>query len=570
MPTLVQTLKSLVGQNQGLGYEAFPLDPRLADMMAKTFPVPVMVIDRESDRIRWVSPGFLEMSRANPEHLRSESARAVLERYFSPARALTDLYDHKALMAEVKAALQSEDGTTYDILGVWMGIRLDPTEAPHLYLLIFQDVTEEERLKAELHVYSEELKQQVDELSALQAEREKLLSELKEQAEHLRMLASIVANTSVMALILDKEGRILWVNRAFEKRYGYTRQEAVGKHICELPGVPCHLLPKPNEDPSNIHCIAQRLSPQGLDEEAYYHSPGGDGFWAHVTITPVLDELGEVKYYTVLMQDITARKAREEELRERNAELEASIRYAARLQQAFLPKNLDGLRAYFKDVGLWYQPLEALGGDFYGYLPVENGVVLGIGDATGHGVPAALISVYAVTSLYEKVKQHGLHIEKAYEELMESIRQFFRERNQASEGFELGLLAYEPGTQTAHYLGARRPLWLLRHGEIYVVEGGRMDVAGQTLPGSASVLQPTVQKLRLEPGDRLYLFSDGVVDQIGGPDRKRFSRTRLSAFLRANSYLPMSEIIQLLQEAIRTFMGAEPQTDDIVFIGLEV
>ncbi len=63
--------------------------------MAKTFPVPIMVIDRETDRIHWVSPGFLEMSRANPAHLRAESARAVLERYCSPARALTDLYDHK-------------------------------------------------------------------------------------------------------------------------------------------------------------------------------------------------------------------------------------------------------------------------------------------------------------------------------------------------------------------------------------------------------------------------------------------------------------------------------------------
>ena len=356
MPTLVQTLKSLFGQNQALGYEAFPLDPRLADMMAKTFPVPVMVIDREADRIHWVSPGFLEMSRANPAHLRAERARAVLERYFSPARALTDLYDDKALMAEVKAALQSEDGTTYDILGLWMGMRLDPIQAPRLYLLVFQDVTEEERLKAELHVYSEELRQQVDELSALQAEREKLLPELKEQAEHLQMLASIVANTSVMALVLDKEGRLLWVNRAFEKRYGYTRVEVVGKPIYELPGVPCHLLPKPNEDPSNIHCIAQKLSPHGLEEEAYYHSPGSEGVWVRVSITPVLDEVGEVKYYTVLMQDITARKAREEELRERNAELEASIRYAARLRRAFLPKNLDGLRAYLMwscGISLW-------------------------------------------------------------------------------------------------------------------------------------------------------------------------------------------------------------------------
>jgi hypothetical protein len=46
MATLVQTLKSLFGQPQDLGQKAFPLDPRLADMMAKTFPVPIMVIDR--------------------------------------------------------------------------------------------------------------------------------------------------------------------------------------------------------------------------------------------------------------------------------------------------------------------------------------------------------------------------------------------------------------------------------------------------------------------------------------------------------------------------------------------
>lgn len=118
--------------------------------------------------------------------------------------------------------------------------------------------------------------------------------------------------------------------------------------------------------------------------------------------------------------------------------------------------------------------------------------------------------------------------------------------------------------------GVRRPLWLLRHGEIYTIEGGRTKIAMQTLPGSAHALAPTVQTLRLEPGNRLYLFSDGLVDQMGGTERKRFSRSRLSSFLRTNSYLPMDELIPLLQEAIRTFMSEGPQTDDILFLGLEV
>lgn len=570
MSALVQTLKSLFGSDRSLGHEAFPLDPKLADMMAKTFPVPVLVIDREEDRLHWVSPGFLQMSGASPEYLRTASARAVLERYFMPAQALTELFDYRTLQAEVEAALHSEDDQACDILGLWMGMRFDPKQSPRLYLFIFQDVTEEKRLKAELQVYAEELKQQVDELSSLQEAREQLLAELKAQSEHLRMLASIAAHTAVMAMILDPRGRLLWVNRAFEKRYGYRREEVTGKHICEIPGVPCHLLPGPQQDPSKTHCIAERLSPRGLDEEVYYYSPGGEGFWGHINVTPVLDEAGEVKYYTVILTDITELKAREEALAQRTAELEASLRYAARLQRAFLPKNLDGLRPYFKDVGLWHQPLDRLGGDFYGYLPVENGVVVGIGDATGHGIPAALISVYAITSLYEKIKQYGLQIQRVYEELRESIAWFFGGKADAQEGFELALLAYEPAASTAYYLGARRPLWLLRHGEIYTVEGGRMDIAAQNLPGSAHALAPSVQTLRLEPGDRLYLFSDGLVDQMGGTERKRFSRSRLSSFLRTNSYLPMDELISLLQEAIRTFMGEEPQTDDILFLGLEV
>jgi len=570
MTTLVQRLVKLFQQDQGLGDEAFPLDPRLADMMAKTFPVPVVVINRKEDRLHWISPGFLQMSGANPEYLRTSSARAVLERYFTPARALTELLDYGTLQAEVEAILRSEDGSAYDILGVWAGMRLEPTKISDLFLLIFYDVSEEKRLKAELQVYAEELKQQVDELNSMQEAREQLLSELKARAEHLRMLASIAATTSIIALILDPQGHILWVNRAFENRYGYTQAQAAGKHICELPGVPCYLLPDPKQKISDEQCISQRLSPRGIEEEAYYHSPNSESFWAHVTITPVLDEIGEVKYYTVLLTDITERKAREEALRQRTAELEASLRYAARLQRAFLPKNLEGLRPYFKDVGLWYQPLEALGGDFYGYLPVEQGVVVGLGDATGHGVPAALISIYALTSLYEKIKRHGLDLQKTYDELYESIKWFFGEKEGTREGFELALLGYEPATFTAYYLGARRPLWLFRDGEIHMIEGGRMDLASQTLPRSIHALTPTPQTLKLQPGDRLYLFSDALVDQLGGPDLKRFSRSRLSAFLKTNSYLPINELIALLQEALRTFMGEEPQTDDIVFLGLEV
>ncbi len=71
-------------------------------------------------------------------------------------------------------------------------------------------------------------------------------------------------------------------------------------------------------------------------------------------------------------------------------------------------------------------------------------------------------------------------------------------------------------------------------------------------------------------GDKLYLFSDGLIDQMGRPEGKRFSRTRLRNFLRANGYLPVEEQVALLQEAIRTHMSGYPQMDDMLFLALEV
>jgi serine phosphatase RsbU (regulator of sigma subunit) len=67
----------------------------------------------------------------------------------------------------------------------------------------------------------------------------------------------------------------------------------------------------------------------------------------------------------------------------------------------------------------------------------------------------------------------------------------------------------------------------------------------------------------------LYLFSDGVIDQLN-PEGKKFSSNRLARFLEVNQYLDLSEQVALLKEAIAQWRGPAPQTDDILFLALEV
>lgn len=207
--------------------------------------------------------------------------------------------------------------------------------------------------------------------------------------------------------------------------------------------------------------------------------------------------------------------------------------------------------------------MQGVGGDFYFYAVQEGQVIIALGDSTGHGAAAALISVYALTSLWRSTRQPIQSLQTLYEDLLEGIL-LSAEQEGYTEGFELALLRYEPTSQRLEYLGARRPLWIFRGGQLHEVRGMRADISATT---SA---KPTTQVVRVQKGDRLYLFSDGLTDQLN-PEGKKFSSARLSKFLQVNQYLPLSEQLFLLREALKQWRGENtPQTDDILLLALEI
>ncbi|MEO8734335.1 MAG: SpoIIE family protein phosphatase, partial [Flavobacteriales bacterium] len=76
--------------------------------------------------------------------------------------------------------------------------------------------------------------------------------------------------------------------------------------------------------------------------------------------------------------------------------------------------------------------------------------------------------------------------------------------------------------------------------------------------------------LQIEPGDRLYMSSDGFADQFGGPDGKKLKSSVLKRLLHSTGDLPMDEQGRALEAAFNDWRGEHDQVDDVLLIGLQV
>ncbi len=564
MELLAKLVQKPDGKASTLGLAEMPLDPRLADLIAKFFPMPVFVLNKQKDRIEWASPGGMLFLGIDGQRLQKTGARAFLEGYFLPAETLTRLYTQGAREGMFESRVRTPQGERL-VQGFWMGLPNEKGECCQ-FVVGFQDVTEIQAMKQELLQYSEELQQQVDQVEQALAEKQKLVEELREKSEQLRLLAAASAYSANMKFILDREGRVVWVNRTFERASGWEAKELVGKHVSEIGGSFAHLLRGPDDTPGPDTLITAHFVRAPFTEEIYARDREGRGFWMLLTLAPIHDAAGEVTHYVGALLNVHKQREQKRLLEEKQAELEASLRYARRIQEKFL-SGAEKLKEYFSEVGVLYLPQGQVGGDFYQAFPVEGGVLVGVGDGTGHGVPAALLTIYAMTLLRRGVREQGVNLEAIYRFLMDDLAEVFGGPEGLSEGFELALLYYEPTTRRATYLGVGRPLWVLRSGEIYPVSGSRGDLSVTGADWREE--SPTPQSLTLLPGDRLYLFSDGVTDQLN-PEGKRFSSSRLKSFLQTNSYLPVEEQVSLLRQALAHWAMGTPQTDDMLLLAMQV
>lgn len=272
---------------------------------------------------------------------------------------------------------------------------------------------------------------------------------------------------------------------------------------------------------------------------------------------------------------LKSRTARELEqknklIEEQNKDILDSIRYASRLQKALEP--VDSVRTEILPESFVYlKPRNIVSGDFYFIHECEGKKIVAAIDCTGHGVPGAFLTFIghnALRSALEKSK--SLNPSQLLDLMNREVKITLGQNRDASElndGMEIGLCVFDPQTRVLEYAGAGTPLYIVKGGLLEEVKAAKCTVGSIQTHITAP---PISHQVQLNEGDSFFLASDGIADQFGGPDGKKFQKERLRKMLSEIGTGDFAGAAKHVDAILQQWKGAAEQTDDMLLIGVKV
>jgi serine phosphatase RsbU (regulator of sigma subunit) len=261
-----------------------------------------------------------------------------------------------------------------------------------------------------------------------------------------------------------------------------------------------------------------------------------------------------------------------------NKNIKASIRYAETIQKAILPEE-SLLKTYFESF-LIFRPKDIVSGDFYWFSKArgtnsnKGSLFVAVVDCTGHGVPGAFMSMIGNSLLNEMINERRMESpEEILEQLNFEIRKALRQdKTDNTDGMDMSLCRFDKisGEELkVVFAGAKRNLLIVNNGGkgIEKLKGDRKSIGG--IEEKVKRLKFSNKEAILNKGTRIYLSTDGIIDQ-NGPDRKRFGSKKLEELLEETVNLSVEEQKEKINQELNNFMKNEEQRDDITLIGLKV
>ena len=264
----------------------------------------------------------------------------------------------------------------------------------------------------------------------------------------------------------------------------------------------------------------------------------------------------------------------------KNREITDSINYARRIQDAVLP-NTTSINNEFKDGFIIYEPRNIVSGDLYwlANTTTTNGSNLSLKiiaaiDCTGHGIPGAFMSLLTSVILNQTLKNTEInspadvliHLNQNLPALLNR-----NHKEKITDGLDIALCAIDLQNRTLYFSGANRPVWIIRKHETENFELIEHKGTKASIGSHTPVTQLFANnKINLETGDRLFLFTDGITDQFGGANGKKMGRKKLKEILLNSSHLSMKLQKEYIAHFLKEWKGLQEQVDDILLLGIEM
>ena len=280
----------------------------------------------------------------------------------------------------------------------------------------------------------------------------------------------------------------------------------------------------------------------------------------------------ELETILVVGHDITEAKRIEKEIKVQNRKVQESINYAERIQSSVLPEIAHIHKAFPRSF-VYYKPRDVISGDYPWFFETEDSKYMAAVDCTGHGVPGALLSLVGhflmnnITGLRPGISAGEL-CDALHLEVRKALKQD-RHNPGTRDGMDMAMCRFLKKKPVMEFAGAHRPLYVLSEGEITVYKGDRKAIGGLKHPKKPE-LSFTNTEIQYRQGDKFFFFTDGLTDQLGGPEGLKYGSGRVRQVLLENAGFTIPQFHDFFQTDFEEWMGKERQLDDLLLIGIEV
>lgn len=253
-------------------------------------------------------------------------------------------------------------------------------------------------------------------------------------------------------------------------------------------------------------------------------------------------------------------------------DMQSSIKYAKRIQDAMMLKEKH-LHRLFPESFMLFRPRDVVSGDFYWFTRINEKMLIAVADCTGHGVPGAFMSVLGISLLNQIIiEEHNDDPSSILQRLNHKVNKAFSNAYEPGEqgsrdGMDISLCSIDYNTRTVIFSGALRSILHISGSTLTEIKGSRYPIGGLNLEAQRIYGN---QQFNFEPGDKLYLFSDGYADQFGGRSNKKLMTGKFKQILLKMNSLSMKTQQMELERILNDWKGNQRQTDDVLVIGLKL
>lgn len=232
------------------------------------------------------------------------------------------------------------------------------------------------------------------------------------------------------------------------------------------------------------------------------------------------------------------------------------LEVARELQLDLLPSHAPELEGW--RIVHTYRTANEVGGDYYDFFRLDDGrLILTVGDASGHGLAAGLLMAIANASL-----KLAIDLDPSPRPVLELVNRALCRTSDRRAFLSLFYSVLDPETGELIYAGAGHPYPMLRRRDGRIEELG----SGGFPLGIRPTLRSAEERVRIEPGDRLLLFSDGLPEAVDAHDRA-FGYERIRTLLREAASAVATE--SAVRAALEAHLGERALEDDFSLVVIE-